>query len=91
MRIEGRWQEFDDGVIRPAIEAKVQTADGNWKGVVFLFDAGADRTVFDSRFLSLLLPLALPAAESPQLGGVGGEVSSLFVRTRLAFERDDGR
>jgi hypothetical protein len=91
MRIEGRWQEFDDGVIRPAIEAKVQTADGNWKGVVLLLDAGADRTVFDSRFLSLLLPLALPAAESPQLGGVGGEVSSLFVRTRLAFERDDGR
>ena len=91
MHVEGRWHHFQDGVIRPLIEAKVQTAAGNWKDVVFLLASGADRTVFDARFLHLLSALALPDEDTPQLGGVGGNAECLFVQTRLAFTRDDGK
>jgi hypothetical protein len=56
-----------------------------------LLDAGADRTVFDASFLSLLSPLVIPGAQTPQLGGVGGKVGAVFVQTRLSFLRDDGK
>jgi hypothetical protein len=59
--------------------------------VLFLLAAGADRTVFDARFLAVLSPLALPAAQAPALGGVGGPVRCLFVQTRIAFVRNDGK
>lgn len=91
MQVEGRWHEFNDGIIRPVIEAKVQTATGNWEEVVFLLDSGADRTVFEARFLHLLSSLALLDEETPQLGGIGGTTECLFVQTRLAFTRDDGK
>ncbi len=89
MRVEGRWHLFDDGVLRPVIDAAVQTPTGSWQSVTFLLDAGADRTVFDAHFLSLLSPLALSAAQTPELGGVGGKVGCIFVQARLAFVRDD--
>lgn len=57
--------------------------------VTFLLDAGADRTVFEAAFASTLAPLALSAAQAPELGGVGGKVEGLFVQTRLALERQD--
>jgi hypothetical protein len=41
--------------------------------------------------LSLLSPLALPVAQTPELGGVGGKVSAVFIQTRLSFTRDDGK
>lgn len=59
--------------------------------MLFLLAAGADRTVFDARFLAVLSPLALPAAQAPALGGVGGPVRCLFVQTRIAFVRNDGK
>ncbi|MEK6409693.1 MAG: hypothetical protein AABN34_22445 [Acidobacteriota bacterium] len=58
---------------------------------MFLLDAGADRTVFDQTFLSLLAELALPADDTPELGGVGGKVDCLFIQSRLAFVRADGK
>jgi hypothetical protein len=91
MRVEGRWQEFPDGVARPVIEAKVQGANGKWLDVTFLLDAGADRTVFDAASLAALAPLALPADQTPKLGGVGGPVDCLFIQTRIAFTRTDGK
>ena len=51
MRVEGSWRFFDDGVVRPVIDAAVATPAGDWQRVMFLLDAGADRTVFDARFL----------------------------------------
>ena len=89
MRVECRWHLFDDGALRPVIDAAVQIPTGSWQSVTFLLDAGADRSVFDSHFLSLLSPFALPLAQTPELGGVGGKVSCVFVQARLAFVRDD--
>lgn len=74
--------------LRPAVDAKVQTPAGTWQPVVFLLDAGADRTLFHARFLALLSPLALLSSEKPKLDGVGGRAECLFVQTRLAFTRD---
>ena len=88
MRVEGRWYLFDDGVVRPVIDAFVQRPDGEWEGIVMLLDSGADRTVFDAGLLELLTPLAL--ADAPQLSGVGGKVAALLVQTRLGLTRDDG-
>jgi hypothetical protein len=91
MRVEGRWHLFKDGVVRPVIDAEVQTPAGTVEAVVLLLDAGADRTVFDASFLPLLAPFALPAVQSPQLGGVGGKVGCVFIHSRLSFKRDDGK
>ena len=90
MRVEGRWHSFDDGVLRPVIDGAIQTSAGTWQGVTFLLDAGADRTVFDASFLSLLSSLALPESETPGVSGVGGRVGCLFVPARLSLVRDDG-
>jgi hypothetical protein len=90
MRVNGRWHLFKDGVIRPVIKAAVQTPTGSWESVLFLLDAGADRTVFDASFLALLSPLAVPATQPQVLGGVGGPVGCVFAQTRIAFFRDDG-
>ena len=91
MRVEGRWHRFKDGVLRPVIDAAVQTPSRTWQSVTLLLDAGADRTVFDASFLSLLSPLALPVAQTPELGGIGGKISAVFIQTRLFFTRDDGK
>jgi len=91
MRIDGRWHRFKDGVLRPVFDAAVQTPEGNWQAVMLLLDAGADRTVFDATLLSLLAPLALPEDETPELGGVGGKVDCIFIMSRLAFLRSDGK
>lgn len=91
MRVEGRWHPFDDGLVRPVIDAAVCTAAGTWQSVTLLLDAGADRTVFPAYFISLLSSLTLPTEQTPELGGVGGKVGCVFVQTRLAFLRDDGK
>ncbi len=90
MRVEGYWLECLDGVIRPVVKGFVQLPDGDWCEVVFLLDAGADRTVIASDYLPMLAQLLLPEEQSPQLGGVGGQAATLAVQTRLAFERQDG-
>ena len=90
MRIDGRWHLFKDGVLRPVDDASVKTPSGTWQPVMFLLDAGADRTVFDATFLSLLFSVALPGDETPELAGVGGEVDCIFIQTRLAFVGVDG-
>jgi hypothetical protein len=69
----------------------VQLADGQWLEVSFLLDAGADRTVFNADFLSLLQPLEIATADQPQLAGVGGAANSITVETVLGLIRNDGR
>lgn len=91
MLVEGYWHQFDDGVIRPVVDATVQTADGDELDVTFLLDADADRTVFDTTFLSAFAPMALPVDQAPQLSGVGGQADCLFVQTRITFTRADGK
>jgi len=91
MRVDGRWHRFRDDVLRPVIDAAVQIPSGEWQSVTLLLDAGADRTVFDVSLLPVLSPLILPADQTPTLGGVGGKVDCIFVQTRLAFARRDGK
>lgn len=91
MQISGRWHPFDDGVVRPVLDVHIQTPDGNWESILFLLDSGADRTVIDASYLSLLAPLAVPDEQSPQLGGVGGQVDCVFIQTKLRLTKDDGK
>jgi len=91
MRVEGRWHLFDDGILRPVVDSFVQTAEGTWQVAMLLLDAGADRTVFEARLLSVLQTLAVPGDEAPELGGVGGKAACIFARTRIGLVRDDGR
>ncbi|MEK6407817.1 MAG: hypothetical protein AABN34_12710 [Acidobacteriota bacterium] len=91
MRVEGRWHLFDDGILRPVVDTFVQTPEGTWQAAMLLLDAGADRTVFEARLLTVLQKLAVPADEAPELGGVGGKAACIFARTRLGFVRDDGQ
>jgi hypothetical protein len=55
-----------------------------------VLDAGADRTVFDATFMSVLAPSTVPGSQSPRLRGVGGDVQCLFVQTVIALSRSDG-
>lgn len=36
MRVEGRWHTFVDGVVRPVIDAEVQTPAGGWQRVMLV-------------------------------------------------------
>ena len=88
MRVDGRWHRFQDGVLRPVIDAAVLSPSGLWQNITLLLDCGADRTVFDASLLSLLSPLA--SSQIIELAGVGGSVASKLIQTSLAFVRDDG-
>jgi hypothetical protein len=88
MRVDGRWHRFQDGPLRPVIDAAVLSPSGVWQNITMLLDCGADRTVFDASLLSLFSPLA--SSQNLELGGVGGNVDSKVIQTRLAFVRDDG-
>lgn len=88
MRVDGRWHRFQDGALRPVIDAAVFSSSGLWQNITLLLDCGSDRTVFDASLLSLLSPLA--SSENLELAGVGGSVDSKVIPTRLAFVRDDG-
>lgn len=64
--------------------------DGQWLEVSFLLDAGADRTVFNADFFSLLRPLRTTGSEDVLLSGVGGKTNSITIESAIAFARDDG-
>lgn len=91
MRINGDWLECSDGVIRPSLPGFVRADDQSMIEVTFLLDAGADRTVFSSRYLHGLRTLTTSEDDHIHLAGVGGQVQSLTVRTDVALIRDDGR
>lgn len=88
MRVDGRWHRFQDGTLRPVIDAAVLSPSGGWQNITMLLDCGADRTVFDASLLSWFSPLA--SSQTLELAGVGGNVGSRIVETQLAFLRDDG-
>ena len=88
MRVDGRWHRFQDGALRPVIDAVVLSPSGVWQNITMLVDCGADRTVFEASLRSLLAPPAAP--QILELAGVGGKVDSQVIQTRVAFVRDDG-
>jgi predicted aspartyl protease len=87
MLISGVWHACDDEVLRPVIPAEVQAQDGTWIKALFLVDTGADRTVLSSDILTALhIPHRLA---QDRIGGIGGEVSTVLVETRIRFSRED--
>ena len=90
MRINGEWLVCDDGIVRPVVPAWFRAADGVWTEVIFLLDAGADRTVFSAHFLDALQPLQL-SGDSVRLAGIGGEAGVIMVDTAIGFQADNQR
>lgn len=81
MRIEGEWRETPTTVPRPYVRAHVEAHDGTWIECVFLVDTGADCTVISADVTQRLGRPTVPAVR--QLGGVGGAIETLEVRTTL--------
>ncbi len=89
MRCKGEWLRCDDGIVRPIMRARVLGSDDAWASVIFLLDTGADRTVISA---SVLDELALPFVQpDDRIGGVGGLVDSVNVKTQIRLTRDDGQ
>jgi hypothetical protein len=88
MLLPGQWLLCDDGVLRPIFRAEILAADGAVLQAELLADTGADRTVLCA---DILHKLGLPLLPSPtQLGGVGGEATTVLVATELRLSCDDG-
>lgn len=88
MRFNGKWFTCNDGIERPLIAGEVLGAADHWWPVRMLVDTGADQTVLSAPILqNLELPLIEP---EDRIGGVGGIVDHVMVRTTLRLKRDDG-
>jgi predicted aspartyl protease len=88
MRFNGEWLQCDDGIVRPVIRAEILTGEGSWRAVELLVDTGADRTVLSA---NVLQSLNLGTTEPQEgIGGVGGLVDSVIVKTQIRLTRDDG-
>jgi predicted aspartyl protease len=88
MRVNGEWLECDDGESRPILRADVLGGDGTWRAGEFLIDTGADRTVLSAN--ALASAHLEPIDSDRHVGGIGGTVDSVIVRTTLRLTRDDG-
>jgi len=72
---------------RPVFRAEVLASAEVWRSVEFLVDTGADRTVLSANVLDSLGLDRLAPLE--RIGGVGGLVDSVSVRTQIRLTRDD--
>jgi hypothetical protein len=90
MRIVGEWLACNDGVTRPAVQAKVRAVDGSFQREVFLIDSLADRTVFGADFLRKLGFAMTSAQDDLSLKGITGECGFAVVRTVIELPCDDG-
>lgn len=89
MRLDGEWLQCDDGIVRPVIRAEIEAGDGNWRAFELLIDTGADRTVISA---NVLASLSIATTASPdRIGGVGGQIDTVIVSTRIRLMSDDGR
>jgi len=90
MRIVGERLVCNDGVARPALQTRVQGADGRFQHSVFLIDCCADRTVLGA---DLLKKLGFPMTQAPAgmtLQGITGGCGFVVVRTVVELPCDDG-
>jgi hypothetical protein len=90
MRIVGKWLVCNDGVTRPAVDAKVRAADGSLQRCEFLIDSCADRTVLGADLLEDLGFPTTPAPAGMTLQGITGECGFVVVRTVVVLPCDDG-
>jgi len=85
MLLKGVWHLCDDDANRPVLRGEIRAADGLWVQALFLVDTGADRTVLSA---DILAALGLETvALTHRLGGAGGEVPSVLVRTEIRFSQ----
>lgn len=54
MEIKGEWQFCEDGVVRPVMLGRFESANGEWVNAELLIDTGADRTVLNTEILQKL-------------------------------------
>jgi predicted aspartyl protease len=90
MRIAGEWLQFDDGITRLVVRARVVGVDERRYRDDVLVDTGANRTVLSA---ALLAQLRLPVETPPSgeaLWGIGGTTAMVLVTTVLELPRTDG-
>lgn len=83
----GEWHLCDDEVVRPILRGEILTGNGSWRAVEFLLDTGADRTVFSANVLETLNLRSREPDE--KVGGIGGIVDAVIVRTEIRLTRED--
>lgn len=81
MLVRGEWLPGVDGIQRPCIRALLECGDGSRLAAMFIADTGADRSVLSAPVFQKLQCQTIPSDD--RLVGVGGEVESVLVDTRL--------
>jgi len=85
MRINGHWEQDEDGLRRPVVVGQVRTDSGEWIDCPFLIDTGAHRTVFSADILAQLGRTSNLAVRQ-----LGGAVETREVWTEIKLTRSDG-
>jgi len=88
MEIKGEWQFCEDGIVRPVMIGRIQTANGEWISARLLIDTGADRTVLSASALSELGFVTRDSEEV--ISGLGGESDAVVIQTSLQLFRETG-
>lgn len=86
MEIKGEWQFCEDGVVRPVMRGRLQSADGEWISAELLIDTGADCTVLNAEVTQKLGFVPLESAEG--ISGLGGTTRSGVIQTKLQLFRE---
>jgi predicted aspartyl protease len=88
MEIKGEWQFCEDGIVRPVMLGRIQSADGEWISARLLIDTGADRTVLSANALSELG--FVPRESEEGISGLGGATDVVVIQSKLQLFREAG-
>ena len=88
MEIKGEWQFCDDGILRPVMLGRFESADGEWVNAELLIDTGADRTVLNTEILQKLCIDPIESEEG--ISGLGGVTDAMVIQTSLQLFRETG-
>lgn len=88
MEIKGEWAFCEDGIVRPVMRGRFQSADGEWISTELLIDTGADCTVLNAEVLKKLGFVPLESEEG--ISGLGGATEAAVIRTKLQLFRETG-
>jgi hypothetical protein len=87
MLLSGLFLECEDGIVRPAIEGEVLTADGIWVQAPFLLDTASDRTVLCEPVRALLNQ---GQVATKGFVGIGGQAVAIVIATKIRFPTSTG-
>lgn len=88
MEIKGEWQFCEDGIVRPVMLGRFESAGREWISARLLIDTGADRTVLSAAVLQELGVATLEAEEG--ISGLGGTTDAVGIQTKLQLFRETG-